>query len=374
VRQHTFFKALLGASLAASVMLWPADALAQRRTPSHGGGGGGHVSGGAASGGAVRSGPVYGGSRVVTRPYYYRPYYYRSSYFYDPFFWGSYGWGWGWGAGLGYGYGWGWSPYGWGYPYGGGYGYPYYGYRNYSEARVEVKPKDAKVYVDGYYAGIVDDFDGWAQRLEAPPGEHDVAIYLEGYRTIHERVLFQPGKTVNIKGELQRLPAGQPPEAVPQPVQPPGQPGQQQYRQPYGGRMPYGTAGGGNAPAGDPNDPNEPQAQPAQPGPVQPGQPYGYGGRTSRRAPQVTARASDASEFGTLSIRVQPSDAQISVDGERWDTPQGQVGFSIQMAPGRHRVEVKKEGYRTFTAEVDVQPGELTPLNVSLLSARGEIE
>jgi len=366
VRQHTFFKALLGASLAASVMLWPADAHAQRRTSggAHGGGGGGHVSGGAVRG----SGPVVvrGGSRVIVAPYY-RSYYYRP--YYDPFFWGSYGWGWGWGAGLGYGYGWGWNSYGWGgYPYGyGGYGYPYgygYAYRNYSEARIQVKPKDAKVYVDGYYAGVVDDFDGWAQRLEAPPGEHDVAIYLEGYRTMHERVLFQPTKTVDIKGELQRLPAGQAPEPVPQPVQPP--PGQQQYRQPYG-RMPYGTAGN-NAPA--PDDPNAPNAQPA---PVQPGQPYGYGGRTSRRGPQVTARASDPSEFGTLSVRVQPQDAQIMVDGERWNTPEGQTGFSIQMAPGRHRVEVKKEGYRGFTAEVEIQPGELTPLNVSLLSAREEM-
>jgi PEGA domain len=363
VRQHTFFKALLGASLAASVMLWPADALAQRRTPSggHAGGGGGHVGGGA-SGSVYRGGP----SRVIVAPGY-RSYYYRP-YFYDPFFWGSYGWGWGWGAGLGYGYGWGWYPYGWGYPYGDGYygGYPY-GYRGYAEARIEVKPKEAKVYVDGYYAGIVDDFDGWSQRLEAPPGEHDIAIYLEGYRTMHERVLFQPRKTVKISGELQRLPPGTPPEAVPMPVQPP--PGQQQYRQPYGA-PPYGTARG-----------NPPQQQPQQPGddpqaqPVQPGQPYAYGGgRTARRGGQMRAQVGDPSDFGTLSIRVQPSDAQITVDGERWDTPQGQVGFSIQMAPGRHRVEVKKEGYRAFTTEVQIEPGELTPLNVSLLSARENMD
>ena len=101
MRQHLFFKALLGASLAAGIMLVPSDALAQRRTPSHaGGGGGGHVSTGPTS----RGGPVYGGSRVVvTRPYYYRSYY--RPYYYDPFFWGSYGWGWGYGVGLGYGYG-----------------------------------------------------------------------------------------------------------------------------------------------------------------------------------------------------------------------------------------------------------------------------
>jgi hypothetical protein len=338
-------------------MLWPSDALAQRRTPSHAGGGGGHMSGS----GPVYRGPVSGGSRViVTRPYYYRPFYYRP-YYYDPFFWGAYGWGWGYGIGLGYGYGWGWYPYGYGYgyPY---YGYPYAYYRNYSEARIEVKPREAKVYVDGYYAGIVDDFDGWAQRLDAPPGEHQIDIYLEGYHTLSQRLFFQPGKTVHIKGDLQKLPNGAPNEPVPQPVQPP--PGQQQqYRQPRG-RTPYGMP-----PPDEGQQPgdNEPQAQP--------GQPYAYGGgRTSRRAPNVSARASDASEFGTLSIRVQPADATILVDGEKWNTPEGQTGFSIQMAPGRHRVEVRKDGYRSYTTEVDVQPGELTPLNVSLLSARGEVE
>jgi hypothetical protein len=361
VRQHAFFKTLLGASLAASVMLWPADAHAQRRAPSHGGGGGGRASGG----GQVTRGPVYsGGSRVVVaRPYYYRPYYISRPYFYDPFFWGSYGWGWGWGAGLGYGYGWGWYPYGgWGYP---GYygGYPYgYGYRNYSEARIEVKPKDAKVYVDGYYAGVVDDFDGWAQRLEAPPGEHEITVYLEGYHSLTQRLLFQPTKTVHIRGDLQRLPNGAPNEPVPQPTAPP--PGQQQYRQPppgYG--TPYGTAQG---------NPDDAQAQ--DPPQTQP-QPYGqpYGGRTSRRGPQVSARATDPSQFGTLSIRVQPADATILVDGEKWNMPEGQVGFSIQMAPGRHRVEVRKEGYRGYSTDVEIQPGNLTPLNVSLLSARGEV-
>jgi hypothetical protein len=363
VRQHNFSKALLGVSLAASLMMVaPADAHAQaaRRTPSHGGGG--RVYGGP----AVRGPGVVGPGGVVRgpnfyRPFYYRPYYYRP-YFYDPFFWGTYGWGWGWGAGLGYGYGWGWAPYGyWGYPYGayGGYGYPYYGgyYRGYAEARILVTPKEAKVYVDGYYAGIVDDFNGWTQRLDAPPGEHEVAIYLEGYRTLRQRVLFQPGKTVKITGTLERLAPGQPPEPVPQPMQPP-QPPPGTYQQPYPGGPPAGEAGEAPPAGGTTGG----RMYPPPPGP----QPYG---RSSRRPPQATARATNPSEFGTLSIRVQPHDAEITVDGEHWETPESQTGFSIQMAPGRHHVEVKKDGFRPFTADVDIQSGELTPLNVSLLSA-----
>ena len=80
-------------------------------------------------------------------------------YFYDPFF-GPYPW---WNAGA--------------YPY--GY-FPQYDVS--ADIRVDVKPKEAAVYVDGYfYAGIVDDFDGFFQRLTVSPGQHDLTIYLEGF-------------------------------------------------------------------------------------------------------------------------------------------------------------------------------------------------
>ena len=57
----------------------------------------------------------------------------------------------------------------WGYPM---YPPPYrYGFgQPDSSVRVEVKPKEAEVFVDGYYAGIVDDFDGVFQRLRVTPG------------------------------------------------------------------------------------------------------------------------------------------------------------------------------------------------------------
>ena len=43
-----------------------------------------------------------------------------------------------------------------------------------------------------YYAGIVDDFDGFFQRLTLPPGQHDITLYLEGYRTIDRRSISRP--------------------------------------------------------------------------------------------------------------------------------------------------------------------------------------
>src|SRR5439155_20300398 len=65
---------------------------------------------------------------------------------------------------------------------------PYRYARADASLRIEATPKQAEVYVDGYYAGIVDDFDGTFQRLHAQPGQHEITLYLDGYRTVRQRV------------------------------------------------------------------------------------------------------------------------------------------------------------------------------------------
>src|SRR5688572_13030816 len=66
------------------------------------------------------------------------------------------------------------------------YGYAPYGYfppytytrdpYEVSGVRLKVQPKDARVFVDGYYAGTVDDFDGTFQQLDLKPGRHEIAV------------------------------------------------------------------------------------------------------------------------------------------------------------------------------------------------------
>lgn len=148
--------------------------------------------------------------------YYYYPYnpYYFYGYgafglgylYYDPFWWG-YG---------GYGYP---GYYGYGYPgYGYGYGYgDYYGYGGYSGyesgqapharggLKLKIKPSDAEVYVDGYYMGLVDDFDGVFQHLDLEVGNHRVEIRAKGYQTLTFEVRIEPRDTITYRGELQPL-------------------------------------------------------------------------------------------------------------------------------------------------------------------------
>jgi len=264
-------------------------------------------------------------------PYYYRPYY---SYFYADPFWYGYPW---FGAGYAYGYG----AYGYQYPIG-PYGYGAYRYAERDSAvRFDVEPNNAEVFVDGYYAGIVDDFDGVFQRLRVPPGQHEITLYLDGYKTAHQQVYLTVDSTFRIRFNMERLAAGDVAEPRPTPPNPP----------------PGAEAGPG---------------QPGQPGPPNPPPPPP--GRDGRRNPppfppppgQGAPRGGQASNYGTLSIRVQPGDATVIIDGERWNAPQGQDRLVVEVAEGGHRVQIQKDGFESYSADVTVRRGEATPLNVSL--------
>jgi hypothetical protein len=159
--------------------------------------------------------PGSGGGGVYYPGVIYDPYYYGYGY-YDPYFSRRYSSYW---SPFGYGYGLGYfaydpymfgSAYGSGYdPYAaGGYGSGSYGTRQYGETgsiRLKVKPNDAQVFIDGYYVGVVDSFDGAFQRLGIEAGSHKVEIRAEGYETAELDVMVMPRETVTYKGDLKRI-------------------------------------------------------------------------------------------------------------------------------------------------------------------------
>ena len=97
-----------------------------------------------------------------------------------------------------------------GYDQWGIYGYPppyrYYNMDPGASVRLEVKPKEAEVYVDGYYMGTVDDFDGTFQRMELEIGAHRVEIRAPGFMSISFDVRIESSDTVTYRGELQPVP------------------------------------------------------------------------------------------------------------------------------------------------------------------------
>ena len=380
-----------------AVLLWPSDALAQRRGGRGGGGGGpapsarpgpsggqGGYNGGGRGGynGGYRGGYNGGYHGGYYRPgYYYRPYYYPyyRPYYYSPYFYNGFY--------TSFYFGLGWYPYyssfGWGYPYYASYGYPYgpypayggypypaYAYAPWSSARVEVRPRDAQVYVDGNFVGVVDSFDGVFQRLDVPAGEHEIAIYMPGYRTYSERTLFRPGQSYHYKTVLEPLPPGAPPEPKPQP-QPRAQGNDQDPSQPG-----YGTQPGYDNPPGYGNRPPASGTDPyGAPPPRDPG-PYGRTQPPPDR-PAERNRVEIGSGFATLNLRVQPSDAVIVIDGERWDSPEGGSRLIVQLAAGQHRIEVRKDGFKPYVTTITIRGGEPQSLNVVLppqqdVSLRGQ--
>ena len=286
-RKRSLF--LIPACIALASVAWPVEAAAQRH-------------------GVVVSGGYYGHGH----PYY--PYYY------NPFFFSF---------GFGYGYG---APF---YPYAYGYPYPYggYYYDPTPELRVQVTPRQADVYIDGYLVGTVDDYDGTFQRLHVPFGEHEISIYREGYHTITERMLFRPGQSYNLKQAMQPLGTAPPePRPAPDPNRRPPERNQGGYAQ-------------------DPR--NDLEAPPPGGAP-----------------PESRDQDRNGDRFGSVAIRVQPVDATVLIDGERWDTSAGDSRLVVQLSDGEHRVEIHKDGFKTYTSTIRVRSGDHQTLNVSLSPAQ----
>ena len=70
------------------------------------------------------------------------------------------------------------------------------------ELRLKVDPRDAQVFIDGYYAGRVDDFDGVFQSLRLEEGEYQVEIVSPGYQPLAFDVRIFPGEKTTYEGDL----------------------------------------------------------------------------------------------------------------------------------------------------------------------------
>jgi hypothetical protein len=284
--------------------------------------------------------PIYGPAHGPAGVYhgYYRPYY--PYYPYHPYY-----------PYYGYGYGCcGWPAFsvgfGWGYPYP-VYGYPYGAYGGYGPAddtsslRLEVTPKNTEVYVDSYRAGTVNDFDGFSQRLHVRPGEHELVLYLDGYRTVRQRLYLSRGADQKIQFTMVPLAPGEPQE--PRPQEPPD--------------------AGANVGIDE-------QMPPGAPEPPRPGMRGGPPPSAGSPPPVIRTGPAPTGTFGAVAIRVQPSDAEVRIDGDRWASSGGDR-LTVELPEGRHHVEIQKDGYEVYSNDVQINRGETLTLNVSLSHREG---
>jgi hypothetical protein len=92
------------------------------------------------------------------------------------------------------------------------YGYPYsqyppsYEWREpvvaFGSVRLDIPQKQATVYVDRYFAGVVDDFDDVFDTLNLPAGPHRIEVRAPGYETLVMEIYVQPNHTIEYHGTL----------------------------------------------------------------------------------------------------------------------------------------------------------------------------
>ena len=172
--------------------------------------------------------------------------------------------------------------------------------------------------MDGYYAGMVDDFDGLFQRLNVSPGRHEIMLKLEGYKTHRMKVYVAPESTLKLHYDMEK---------------------------------------GRARPFEDLAEERRRRRSSAA-----------SASRTDRwtRARAARRRSDEHGRRGrpALELTVRPDDASVYVDGAFRGS--AREASALQLPPGRHRIEVVRPGYRTDEREVEITPGETTELTVEL--------
>jgi hypothetical protein len=71
-----------------------------------------------------------------------------------------------------------------------------------SELKIAATPSRAAVFVDGQYAGHVDEFDGVGKAMLLTPGQHRLRIALPGYLPFDTMVDLRPQQKLKIQTDL----------------------------------------------------------------------------------------------------------------------------------------------------------------------------
>ncbi|MEZ5286283.1 MAG: PEGA domain-containing protein [Vicinamibacterales bacterium] len=126
----------------------------------------------------------WGGPVYVARPYYYDPFWASGAFGWSPMFYAPWSLMW---STAGYG------------------PYPWFGSTTFNTGglRLKMKPRDAQVFIDGAYAGVVDEFDGIFQSLRLAPGAHKLEVRMPGFEPLTMDVHIQPDRTMTVQQTLQ---------------------------------------------------------------------------------------------------------------------------------------------------------------------------
>jgi hypothetical protein len=192
--------------------------------------------------------------------------------------------------------------------------------------------------VDGYYSGVVDDYDGFGQHLDLPPGKHEIALRLDGYQSQRFKVYVSPDDTLKIHYTMAKGTGEAPQEIVV------GDPSAERYSRNARPR------------------PDDDRMAADRPRDDRYGDEHPSDRSHARLGTNDRPRYKD--EGATLRLRITPQDASVYVDGRFYGTARD--SSRLDLAPGRHRVEVVRPGYHTYDNEIEVGGDAPADLEVTL--------
>jgi hypothetical protein len=216
---------------------------------------------------------------------------------------------------------------------------------NLAVVSIAVRPKDARVHLDGRFVGRARYLDGKPGYLYLEPGSYDLELRHEGYRTVLVELDAKAACRYDLKHRLESAKRTSTGESEAS----------------FGRGKPFNRVYG---PVGK----TEPVAAPSRPAGPDPSL-----RNDLDRRPGTPADAAGKLE-ASLRLLVTPDSASVSIDGAFVATARelGLMESPLAITAGTHRVVVRAPGFVEASKEVEVVAGEVLELEFSLSEKRTE--
>jgi len=201
----------------------------------------------------------------------------------------------------------------------------------------DVRPKNARVYLDGRFVGRARYLDGKPGYLYLAPGRYRLELRFDGYQTVSIALAAEAGCRFDFKHRLQRIPGTR-----------------KEQMADYGKGKPFNRVFAPLVTAAE-----KPSAGPLV-------------GPDLNLRPDLGRADSDSSKErpvgAAVKLRVSPDSASIVVDGafvataselQRMERP-------LAVSAGSHLIEVSAPGYEMSSAKIEPEAGEVIELSVDL--------
>jgi hypothetical protein len=210
---------------------------------------------------------------------------------------------------------------------------------------IDVRPKDAEVYLDDRFVGRARYLDGKPDYLYLEPGSYNLELRLKGYQSIAIDLEAAAGCRFDLKHRLDRAKGK----------------AENQTQEAYGKGKPFQRVFSPLAVEGA----LIPPAKPARGAPNPSLRPdLGSDNAISVAVPEKRS--------ASLRIRVSPEQASVLLDGVFVATGRelNRMEGPLATSAGTHSIEVRADGYANLSRTVELEPGEAREVTIELSAIR----